>query len=71
MSKLSNSILIFISSIIILSSKKVDMDLELIWIDPKVNNEENKEYQKKFNLINDVRLSCFEKVSKGIKFLKT
>ena len=47
------------------------MDLELIWIDPKVNNEENKEYQKKFNLINDVRLSCFEKVSKGIKFLKT
>ena len=68
MAKLSNSILIFICLITILSSTIID--IELIWIDPKVNNKENKEYQDEFRKFNFVKLSCFENVSKGINYLK-
>ena len=42
----------------------------LVWIDKKVNNNENKGYQNQLLSINKVDLKCFENVSKAINFLK-
>ena len=61
------SILIFISSIIITLSA----DTEIVWIDPKVNNNENKSYQDKFRQFKFVKLSCFVNVPEGINYLKS
>jgi len=61
------SILIFISSIIITLSA----DTEIVWIDPKVNNNENKSYQDKFRQFKFVKLSCFVNISEGINYLKS
>ena len=42
----------------------------LVWIDKKVNNNENTNYQKEFRSINNLELNCFESVYDGINFLK-
>ena len=34
--------------------------INLIWIDPKINNEENTHYQKAFKTI--TKLNCFEDI---------
>ena len=42
----------------------------LVWIDKKVNNNENKGYQNQLLSINKIDLKCFENVNKAINFLK-
>ena len=57
--------------------------LNLIWIDPKINNEENIQYQKALKKITfeentqdkkvfkTITLHCFESIKNGIDYLKT
>ena len=57
--------------------------INLIWIDPKINNEENTQYQKAFKAITYeektqkevfktiTKLHCFENIKNGIDFLKS
>ena len=43
--------------------------INLIWIDPKINNDENTKYQK--DLMPFTKLNCFENIKEGIDSLKT
>ena len=45
------------------------INIEVVWIDPKVNNNENKNYQNNFKSFDFVKLSCFEKIKYGINYL--
>ena len=41
----------------------------IVWIDKKVNNNENKDYQKDFKKCDDFQFYCFDNVEEGIKCL--
>ena len=43
----------------------------VIWIDPKIQNEENTEYKKELEKIGNIKLKCFVKVNDAINHLKT
>ena len=43
----------------------------MVWIDKKINNSENKSYQKTFLELGNINLKCFDNVYDGIEFLKT
>ena len=42
----------------------------VIWIDPNVDNNENKDYQKDIEKMK-CKLKCFKKVEEAIIYLKT
>lgn len=44
--------------------------IKLVWIDKKINNSENKNYQSNFRSLSNISLNCFENVNDGINFLK-
>ena len=44
--------------------------IELIWIDANVNNNENKSYVEQIKSFMSVNLSCFEKISEAINYIK-
>ncbi len=52
------------------NDKSLKSNIILVWIDKKVNNNENMNYQKEFRNINNLELNCFETVYEGINFLK-
>ena len=52
------------------NNKSLKSNIILVWIDKKVNNNENIYYQKEFRSINNLELNCFESVYDGINFLK-
>ena len=43
--------------------------INVIWIDSKINNDENTKYQKDLKPL--TKLNCFENIKEGIDFLKT
>ena len=43
----------------------------VIWIDPKIQNEENTEYKKELEKIGNIKLKCFVNVNDAINHLKT
>ena len=42
----------------------------IIWIDKKVNNNENKDYQKELKKFDDFGFECFDNLEEGIKYIK-
>ena len=46
-------------------------EIELIWIDARVNENENKGYKNEIIKFMQVKFSCFEEVAPGIEYLKT
>ena len=42
----------------------------IIWIDTKVNSDENKKTQNEFKKYDSLKLECFDNVEKGIEFIK-
>ena len=42
----------------------------IIWIDTKVNSDENKKIQNEFKKYDSLKLECFDNVEKGIEFIK-
>lgn len=47
------------------------MITNLIWIDPNVENIQNKDYAEEFNKLNYIRLKTYEKVEEAILYLKS
>jgi len=74
MKSLYSFIFIFIIIVFLLKfnecNNKCD-NLLVVWIDGKVHNNENKQYQKEINNTNYVKLSCFPDVKEGIDYLIT
>ena len=53
--------------------KKVELenDLYIIWIDPRVDEEENILYRNELNVSDKIKIKCFNNVKEAIKFVKT
>ena len=45
--------------------------IELVWIDARVNEKDNKDYRDKIKKFMKIKFSSFEKVKEGIEYLKT
>ena len=45
-------------------------DKNIIWIDPNINNDENKEYSKKLKLMNMGSVGLFTKIDESLEYLK-
>ena len=51
--------------------KEKDFDVNVIWVDPNIENYENKEYTRKLKKLNAFNIILFEKVNEAINHLKT
>ena len=53
-----------------MGNNQENQKVELIWIDAKVNNDENKKYKAEISKAMSFNFSCFEKIPEAIKYLK-
>ena len=64
--------ILFLTSIFLINFySSTKLEVELVWIDKNINNKENTQYQKIFKKFEFLKLSCFDRVSKGMDYLKS
>ena len=51
--------------------KNKEVKLQIIWIAPNVDNDENKDYCEKIRSLDSVQLTTFKEIKGAIKYLKT
>ena len=45
--------------------------INIIWIDPNLDNEENKSYLKSLEGIKNIKISCYKNIDDALQFIKT